>query len=347
MILIRAALIALALFLAVVPMPARLVEAWYSRRLYLAIQTTLTPLSNRTSISILDVAIGLLLAVLVVAFVRRVRAAGFVRALGRGLLTLLTLAAAVYLLFLAIWGLNYRRMPLDAKLEFDRSRITREGVRRLGDHAARMLNATYARAHAADQGGPAIDEAFASAQRLLGSSSLAVPAIPKRSALQLYFRMAAIDGMTDPFFLEVVVNPDALRFELPFITLHEWAHLAGYAHEAEANFVAWLACTQGNDLAKYSGWLAIFEHALASLPEADGAALRSALDPGVVEDMRASAARYARSTPVVRDSAREVYDRYLRANRVHEGIAAYSAVTRLIVGAGLESGESLRLRSQH
>jgi hypothetical protein len=157
--------------------------------------------------------------------------------------------------------------------------------------------------------------------------------------------MAAIDGMTDPFFLEITINPDTLPFERPFVTLHEWAHLAGYAHEAEANFVAWLACTQGNDLARYSGWLAIYEHASASLPRAERLAVRSALDPGVVQDLQASAARYARSTPVVRDTARDVYDRYLRANRVEEGIAAYSAVTRLIVGAGLEAGESPRLRS--
>jgi hypothetical protein len=65
-----------------------------------------------------------------------------------------------------------------------------------------------------------------------------------------------------------------------------------------------------------------------------------------MEDIRASAARYARSTPLVRETARGVYDRYLRANRVNEGIAAYSAVTRLIIGAGLESGDSLRLRSE-
>ena len=34
-------------------------------------------------------------------------------------------AAATYLVFLAVWGLNYRRMPLEEKLEFDEALITR------------------------------------------------------------------------------------------------------------------------------------------------------------------------------------------------------------------------------
>jgi hypothetical protein len=343
--LLRLALIVLAAVLAIAPLPARLVEAWYSQRLYPAIQATVTPLSNRTSISILDVAMAIVIAVLLIVFVRRARGAGFLRGTVRTLPGLLTVAAVIYLAFLCTWGLNYRRLPLDEKIEFDRGRITHEGVRRLADHAVRMVNATYPHAHAADVGSSGLEDAFVSAQRLLGTRSLAVPGVPKRSVLQLYFRMAAIDGMTDPYFLEITINPDALPFERPFITLHEWAHLAGYAHEAEANFVAWLACTQGNDLLKYSGWLAIYEHATASLPRADRAAVRAALDPGVIRDLQAIAARYARSTPIVRDTARDVYDGYLRANRVEEGIAAYSAVTRLILGAGLESGAPLRLRS--
>ena len=69
--------------------------------------------------------------------------------------------------------------------------------------------------------------------------------MPKRSLLTYYFRRAAIDGMTDPYFLEVIVNPDVLDFERPFVVAHEWAHLAGYSNEAEANFLAWLTCIKG------------------------------------------------------------------------------------------------------
>jgi hypothetical protein len=274
------------------------------------------------------------------------------RALISSAMTVVTGTAAVVLLFFAIWGLNYRRVPLDQKIEYDRSRVTRDAALRLGDHAVQEVNGLYDPAHALENGAwvsssapaPAIEAAFEAAQRMLGSQRFAVPGIPKRSLLEQYFRAAAIDGMTNPFFLEIILNPDTLPFERPFVLTHEWAHLAGYANEAEANFVAWLACTQGDAMAKYSGWLAIFEHVAASVPKADRAALTSRLAAGPRRDLQAAAARYARASPAVRTAARDAYDTYLRANRVTQGVASYAAVVRLMLGAGLEDGRSPRLR---
>ena len=56
------------------------------------------------------------------------------------------------------------------------------------------------------------------------------------------------------------------------------------------------------------------------------------LDEGPRQDLQAMAARYARSSPIVRRAARDIYDEYLRANRVAEGIASYDAVVRLMIG---------------
>ena len=97
-------------------------------------------------------------------------------------------------------------------------------------------------------------------------------------------------------------------------------------------------------MARYSGWLAIFEHVAASLPRPDRVSLTAQLADGPRRDLEASAARYARSSPVVREAARDAYDAYLRANRVHEGVASYSAVVRLMLGAGLEDGRRPTLR---
>jgi uncharacterized protein DUF3810 len=166
---------------------------------------------------------------------------------------------------------------------------------------------------------------------------------PKASVLTWYFRRAAIDGMTDPFFLEIIVNTDVLPFERPFVVSHEWAHLAGYADESEANFVAWLTCVRGDPLAQYSGWLVAYEQAIRVLPREARRTL--ALDPGPQEDLRAAAARYAKSSPVVRDAARDVYDRYLKANRVAEGIDSYEAVLRLMLGTRFDEGTQPRLRT--
>jgi hypothetical protein len=342
--LLRLALVLLAALAAIVPLPARLVEAWYSQGLYPAIQARLTPLSNQVSIALLDVSAAVLLLILFAAFVSRVKVAGFLRGSLRTLLTIVTLTAALYLLFLAVWGLNYRRVPLEAKLVFDESRITRDAAFALGEYAVAQVNAMYAPARSAVPEGPTLEEAFASAQQTLGSRRFAVPGLPKRSLLELYFRWAAIDGMTNPYFLEVIINPDALAFERPFIMSHEWAHLAGHAHEAEANFLAWLTCTRGNALARYSGWFAIYEHVAGAMSKADRTALAAQLDPGPRQDLQEASKRYLRSSPVVRNTTREVYDTYLRANRVNEGIASYSAVVRLMLGADILAEGAPRMR---
>jgi hypothetical protein len=342
----RAGVVLAAAAAAAIPLPARVVEQWYSGRLYPALQHLVTPASNLVPFALLDAAVAVILVALALVFWRRVRAAGWVRGMTTTVATLVTLTAALVLVFFVVWGFNYRRQPLDDKLDYDARRVTREAAIALGTHAVGEVNGLYAAAHdPASPRTPDIAAAFARAQRALGSGWTAVPGVPKRSLIERYFRAAAVDGMTNPFFLEIIVNPDTLPFERPFVVMHEWAHLAGYANEAEANFVAWLGCTEGDAMAQYSGWLAIFEHVAASLPRSERTALTATLADGPRRDLRASAARYARSSPVVRDAARDAYDAYLRANRVREGIASYSEVVRLMLGAGLQDGRRPVLRS--
>ena len=102
-----------------------------------------------------------------------------------------------------------------------------------------------------------------------------MPGRPEATLLGGYFHQAAIAGMTDPFFLETLIAPDLLDVERPFVIAHEWAHLAGYADESEANFVAWLTCRRGDAAG------AVQRRAGADrLCRAAHAARRSALDHG-------------------------------------------------------------------
>lgn len=343
MTLLRVILVAAALAAALVPMPAGWIERWYSRGFYIAVQNQVTSATNRTPFALLDAAIVVVAAALALAFWRRTRRRGVARACAATLATIVTLAAAVYLVFLAMWGLNYRRMPLEAKLQFDAAQVTRERAMQLGELAVAQVNLLHARREPIDEA-EALRRAFARAQATLGQERGAVPGVPKKSILSLYFRRAAIDGMTDPLFLEVIVNPDALPMEYPFVIAHEWAHLAGYAAEDEANFVAWLTCTDGAPPPLvYSGWLVIYEHVASVLGRAERQALAAKLADGPRQDLRAMAARYETSTPIVRDAARDVYDSYLRANRVREGIASYTGVVRLLLGAGVADGRPPRV----
>lgn len=334
-----------AIVCAVAPFPSETIERVYSTGVYLTLQTYLTTASNTIPIAWLDIAVACFLIAAVELVISRARSLGARRAIGRNLLTAAGAAAWLYLLFLALWGLNYRRVPLEEKLDYDRSRLTRDATVAFVNTAVAKINEGYTAAHqpaSPDKG--TLEASFADAQIALGAMRLAVPGVPKRSLVTHYFRRAAIDGMTDPYFLEIIVNPDVLPFERPFVVAHEWAHLAGYANEEEASFVSWLTCVRGDASARYSGWLAAYQHAMAALPRSERGSVNP-LDEGPRQDLQAMAARYAKSSPALRRAARGVYDEYLRANRVTEGIASYDAVVRLMIGTRFDDPWKPRPRS--
>jgi hypothetical protein len=270
-------------------------------------------------------------------------------ALVRWVLRTVVATATVYLLFLLTWGLNYRRVPLERKLRFDAGAVTPAAAHAAAQLAASRLNALYAAAHASharDENSvdAALAGALSRATKELGASGTTVPARPKRTLLDLYFRPAAVAGMTDPFFLETLVETDLLSFERPFVIAHEWGHLAGFADEGEANFSGWLTCMRADEAAQYSGWLFLFDELANSLRRADRTDVVARLDAGPRADLRAIAARLARDVkPQVSEAGWRVYDRYLKANRVEAGAASYAQVVRLVLGTklGLTAGASV------
>jgi hypothetical protein len=239
-----------------------------------------------------------------------------------------------------MWGLNYRRVPLTARIRFDERAITPSASRDLARRAADEVNTLYDAAHSeiASTGAAGtrrrLEAGFASAQEALRITRPAVPGVPKRTLLDPYFRAAGIDGMTDPFFLETLVVRGLLPVEEPFVIAHEWSHLAGFTDEGEANFVGWLACLRASDAAKYSGWLFLYSQAVSALPQADRAAVNERLRPGPRRDLEQIAERVRRELqPRISAAGWRVYDRYLKANRVEAGTASYAYVVRLVLGA--------------
>lgn len=339
----------LAAVAALAPVPQRWIELWYSRGIYPGIQRALTTISNVSPYPLFDMLWLAAVAAMAVATYRAVRARGWKRGLLHAVATLVCSAAVVYLVFLATWGLNYRRVPLTSKLDFDAARITRPSAGDLAARTVRSLNQLYAAAHSGDTDLARLAIAFHSAERALSASARAaadngssgtVLGRPKSTLLGGYFHYTAVAGMTDPFFLETLIASDLLDVERPFVIAHEWGHLAGYADESEANYIAWLTCLRGDERAQYSAWLALLGTVQPFLPKAGG----PVLDIGPRIDVYAIRYRYTRTSPVLRAAARETYDRYLKANRVERGIGSYAAVLQLILGTQRDAAGNPRLR---
>lgn len=327
-------LVVAALVATFVPLPAAAVERYFSQGLYPHLQRVITPASNVVPVAVADIVVALLLLAVGIVFVRRRRTEGWKRAAARSALLVVTLTAVGQLLFLAVWGLHYRRMPLEQKLDFDPSLVTEASAHALASEAVHRLNRLHAPAHATAFDRDRLAATFGEAQRAMGILHGTRVGRPKRSVLELYMVKAAFSGVAEPVFLEIVLHPRLLPVEKPRVLAHEWAHLAGFANESEASFLAWLTCLRGDPLMQYSGWMSAYGLAASALP-APARRTLPGLDPGPRQDFRDVSLAYRGSSPAIRAAARTTYDSYLKANRVSEGLASYSAVLKLMLGTSL------------
>lgn len=332
-----ATLAAAALALAV-PWPPVWVEAAFASSVYPAWQRAATSATNLVPFAAFDLVLIGVVGALVASSTRAWRRAGDGRARKAlaSIVAALTAVAAVYLWFLLSWGFNYQRLPVAARLGIDRGRATPERLAAFADGTVAELNRLHPLAHrAAWPDAPALAARLAPAFRRalpsVGASPDVVPGRPKWSLLQPYLRWGGIDGVTNPFVPEVVLNHDLLPVEWPFTVAHEWGHLAGLAHEAEASYLGWLTCLAGDEHAQYSARLWAFAHIFHALPEERRLAMSNRLEEGPRRDLRAIAARSAQSVRFVRTLSWTAYDRYLKSNRVSEGLASYDAAIVLIL----------------
>lgn len=338
---LRLTLIVLALAALLVPLPAAFVERGYSTTVFPRLQRVLTGLSNLTAVAWFDVLLVATLVSLVALFVRDLRRSGPLSALGRTGLRLVTVAAVAYAAFLVTWGFNYRRASMPSRVPYEAARITPDGAADLAREAVAHLNAAHPAAHAEGWRDltvvdPALASVFRSTLERLGLPSTITPGRPKISLLDLYFRRAGVAGMTDPYFLETLIASDTLPFERSQVVAHEWAHLAGITDEGEANFVGWLTCVGGSVPNRYSGWLFLYSEVMNGLPPAVARPIAATLGEGPRADLRAMRDRQAREvSPRIAGAGWQVYDSYLKANRVEAGTASYAEVVRLVLGTGL------------
>ncbi|MGH9256595.1 MAG: DUF3810 family protein, partial [Vicinamibacterales bacterium] len=210
--LVEIAVVALALVMIWAPTSPGLIEYWFSTGLYPAVQRTVTPFSNYIPIALLDVLGATAMTVAAVVLIRAVRSARRGRRVQivMTILGRLTVAAAViYLAFLLLWGLNYRRVPMGERLSVAPGSPAPEAVVQLGLDAAAQLNALHDAARRAGwQQAPwentSLLRAFEGVQRTLSDARPSEPGRLKRSLLGPYFRWTSVDGMINPFGLEVL-----------------------------------------------------------------------------------------------------------------------------------------------
>ena len=332
--------IGLAALVALFPPAASLVERFYARWLYPNLQANLTALSNRTSFALFDLTSSVTILAVIggwIYWLRRVRRERSIKPVGRGLLATLAGAAIVYLWFLAAWGFNYARPPLETKVPYDASRVTPGAVRLLAEYAVREANRTYAAGHAAGFPGvhdspPALIDALHQVERELGRPRPTAVAQPKTSWLSPFFRASGVSGMLAPFYLETLLNPDLTGPERPIVLAHEWAHLSGYAPESDASFIGYLAAWRAGPAAEYSAWLELVSESANQLQPITQRLVLPKLEAGPRKDQEAIRERLKALVQPVERAAWSTYDQLLKSQGVEEGVQSYSRVIQLLIG---------------
>lgn len=351
----KVSIIMLALGLALFPLPAAWIERFYSNGLYPKLQAALTPLTNLLPFALADLLIAGFALGLPLWWIMRIRSAGRghrLKAVAALSFNLVVLVAVLFLSFQMLWGFNYLRKPLPLKLEYDEQALTSEAITELTRTSIEQLNSLSAEARSnswpdEEVWRSQLHDSFDNTVKQLGNDAGIAAAIPKRSLLNFYLAAAGIEGFVNPFGHEVILDSELLPFEKPFLVAHEWSHLAGFADESEASFAGLLACLHSSSVAlRYSGWLALYQHLPRQTNEAGNESGSSGstqplpkLVPEVVADLRAISERVGKHINASISKAQaEVYDRFLKANRVEAGIASYNLLVRLVVSTRFEQG---------
>jgi hypothetical protein len=163
---------------------------------------------------------------------------------------------------------------------------------------------------------------------------------PKPITFSRFFARAGISGYYGPFFSEVHINRHNLPVEYPFVLAHEKAHQLGITSEAEANFYAWLVCSQSNSKhLRYSANLAVLRYFLnhgSRLTEFSEIVAK--LDESVVADLQKIRKHWLElRVEKIDQAAGKVNDAYLKSNKIEQGIQDYRGVVKFVMDFSADS----------
>jgi len=103
------------------------------------------------------------------------------------------------------------------------------------------------------------------------------PIVPKECSFPAITKGLGIAGWWSPLTAEAVVDGTMGELNLPFTACHELMHARGVASESYANYLAYLACMQGDGAFRYSGTMNALWYAMRALRTEDPAAWQQVL----------------------------------------------------------------------
>jgi len=317
----------------------QLAERYYSQKFYPALATVISYLSSFVPFSIDD---AFYLILIISALIIIGLTIGGKVSVKRSSLIILNVLFSVYILFYVLWGFNYFRVDINNRLGLIEREANQQEFMNVFNDLIASANETYTSydIFKEEEIAKQIEESFS---RLVPILKINYPGGRRRAKPVTFsglFAQAGISGYYGPFFNEIHINTKLLPVEFPFVLAHEKAHQFGITGEAEANFYAWLVCTQSESKQlQYSANLIALRYFIFHGKNQEG--YREAIekiDKRVLEDIRRIYQHWqSLRNDKVEAVAERMNDAYLKTNQVEKGIADYTGIVKHIMDFSLDT----------
>ncbi len=263
----------------------------------------------------------------------------------------LTYISLIVIVFNWLWGFNYARIPLEEQLQFNMAELDSVSIRVELDSAIAALIVSKRELDACQE--PDFDKDLENKTRkyLSGTlSELGYQPSGKPRVFSIYpngllLRLGVL-GVYWPFIGQGQVDNAIPVMLKPFIYVHEMSHAYGFTDEGSCNFLAYIACKNSNDpVFKYSADIALFRTVAGNYKYIDSTgylAIRSTIPTPIRQDLDSVNVMLRKYPTWVSTTA--VYDWYLKAEGIEEGIENYDNIIAM-VKAWREKNQRLRLKN--
>lgn len=258
-----------------------------------------------------------------------------------GVIKAMNILLSIYIIFNALWGVNYNRVGIARQLGLKLEPYKTEELAAINGLLVQQVNAAKLRLVNAHSVYPSKDQLFLKIDRAYQKAEANYPFLRydgvslKPSMWSWLGNYMGFTGYYNPFTGEAQVNTLVPKFLQPFTSCHEVAHQLGYAREMEANFVGYLAAvSSGDSLLQYSVYLDLFMYSNRNLFGIDSLAaktLRQQLVPEVQSDLAEWRAFNKKHRNPFEPVFRWFYGIYLKRNQQPQGILSYDEVTAFII----------------
>ncbi|WP_455716665.1 DUF3810 domain-containing protein [Anaerosporobacter sp.] len=327
-------------------------EYWFARGIYRVYAQSMSFITGLVPISIAEIGlycIPFLIVYIVFRMVRRLVRDKENRkeTIARYVVNALCTISTAFFLFMVFCGANYYRYPFSKICGLKVEKYSIEELYGLCEELALKANDLRAQITSVDEDGifklsTSDYETAKEAKRIMSEfgknydSLSGFYSVPKPVIASRAMSYTDTTGLFVSITVEANVNVDVADYGIPATMCHELAHQKGYMRENEANYIAYLACMNSDNIEfQYSGVMDALSYATSQLYDHDiklYKKIRAMYSEEVLADRVANAEYWnTYHNEVISTVSSKINDAYLKANNQASGEQSYGEMVDLML----------------